>query len=138
MSFSHLLLFLVTTLLAKARPESRIVTNATLSTEIVTSVISATYVVDFTSTLTATFYVSGQQSASVPQSTPTTYQTYVVSAVSPGSPIDMLPIQATGLGFFLGGYPATYCPSFVEELGGWCPAGNITGIDGCSLVSHTK
>lgn len=47
------------------------------------------------------------------------------------SPIHLLPIQARGLYFQLGGLPATACPEFVQN----CPPGVLTGINQCQLVS---
>jgi hypothetical protein len=42
-------------------------------------------------------------------------------------PIQRLPIQARGLHFWVGGEPATYCPSVVEPH---CPPGKVTAFSG--------
>lgn len=60
-----------------------------------------------------------------------TYTATQLYAYREDSPIHLLPIQARGLYFQLGGLPATVCPSFVED----CPPGILTGINNCELVS---
>ncbi|KAL1970219.1 hypothetical protein VTN77DRAFT_5379 [Rasamsonia byssochlamydoides] len=48
--------------------------------------------------------------------------TFTVMALRSGSPIHFLPMQAAGERFYLGGQPATYCPTEVTN----CPPGNQT------------
>src|SRR5205814_705322 len=47
---------------------------------------------------------------------------FTVVAHRHGSPIDNLPIQASGLRFRLGGEAATFCPDVVKD----CPPGAVT------------
>lgn len=54
-----------------------------------------------------------------------------VTASRSGEPkVHQLPMQAAGRAFWLGGHPATYCPTFVEN----CPPGNETVIAGLSAM----
>jgi hypothetical protein len=46
---------------------------------------------------------------------------FMANASLPGNALDGLPVNAAGEGFFLGGSPATYCPTVV---GAACP--NVT------------
>jgi hypothetical protein len=55
---------------------------------------------------------------------------YTVMASSPGTPIDLLSIEAGGLGFRLGGGTGSYCPTFV---GPSCPPGNQTVFFGSGI-----
>ncbi|KAL1953326.1 hypothetical protein VTO42DRAFT_3006 [Malbranchea cinnamomea] len=56
---------------------------------------------------------------------------FTVMALRSASPIHFLPVQAAGQKFWLGGYPATYCP---EQVGDACPPGNKTVITGLSYL----
>ena len=49
-------------------------------------------------------------------------QIFEVTASLPGSPFDRQPINAAGQSFWIGGNPATYCPTQVNP---YCP--NVTG-----------
>jgi len=53
--------------------------------------------------------------------------TFTVISVRSGSPIQYLPLNAAGQKFWLGGQPATYCPTQVDPN---CPPGNVTAILG--------
>lgn len=64
------------------------------------------------------------------------YTATEVYAFNPDSPIHLLPFQAAGLVFRLGGSNAAYCPSFAERNGG-CGNTNITTMNDCSLVSDS-
>lgn len=63
---------------------------------------------------------------------PTTVPTkaFTVVAANSGSPIHLLPMQAGGLGFQLGGGTSSYCPS---SVGPSCPPGNETVFSGGSI-----
>jgi len=63
-----------------------------------------------------------------------TYTATELRAIKPGSEIHLLPLNARGLTFQLGGDPAAYCPTQIEEKGATCPPGNITAVNGCSMV----
>lgn len=64
----------------------------------------------------------------VPITTPT--KAFTVIAAHSGSPIHLLPLEAGGLGFHLGGGTASYCP---ESVGSSCPPGNQTVFLGSSI-----
>jgi hypothetical protein len=57
----------------------------------------------------------------------TSYNTFTVMALRSASPIHFLTMQAAGEKFYLGGEPATYCPTGVVAS---CPPGNETVIAG--------
>lgn len=58
---------------------------------------------------------------------------YGVMSARSGSPVHLLPMQARGQNFYLGGSPATYCPQPPVPS---CPAGLATILGGLgSLVS---
>lgn len=60
--------------------------------------------------------------------TPT--KAYTVIAARSGSPIHLLPMEAGGLGFHLGGGTSSYCP---QVVGPSCPPGNQTVFVGGSI-----
>lgn len=60
----------------------------------------------------------------------TTYSATQLYAYREDSLIHLLPIQARGLFFQLGGRPTTACPTRVKN----CPLGYLTGINQCELV----
>jgi len=64
----------------------------------------------------------------VPLTSPT--KAYTVMASRPGSPIDLLSIEAGGLGFHLGGGTGSYCPT---SVGSSCPPGNQTVFQGSGI-----
>ena len=64
-----------------------------------------------------------------------TYTATEIYAFNPDAPIHLLPLQAAGLVFRLGGSPAAYCPSWVERVGG-CSDTSVTTFNNCSLVSY--
>lgn len=87
-------------------------------------------VTEYAETLTTTSIVPQfTKTHSAPDST-----TFTAFAFRPGTPIHLQWIQAAGNTFWLGGEPATYCPSAVQEEGG-CPAGNYTAFSSCAMVS---
>ncbi|RMZ86087.1 hypothetical protein DV737_g100, partial [Chaetothyriales sp. CBS 132003] len=90
-----------------------------------TSTTSPASTTSFTSTTSST-------SSSAPVVAPTA--PYGVIAARSGSPIHLLPLNAAGFSFHLGGSTASYCPTSVTEQGGVCPPGNVTVLLGtCSL-----
>lgn len=52
----------------------------------------------------------------------------VISARS-ASPVHLLPMNAAGTYFYLGGKPSTYCPEAVSQVAP-CPSGNVTAFAG--------
>ncbi|KIX94311.1 uncharacterized protein Z520_10021 [Fonsecaea multimorphosa CBS 102226] len=94
-------------------------------------------VITVASTLTATVVASGSATSSSstttagPLTTPTSWLT--VTAYRLGSPIHLLPMNAAGYHFYLGGDTVSYCPTEVEEEGGICPPGNQTVLSLCSM-----
>jgi len=50
--------------------------------------------------------------------------TFTVISARSGSPIHLLPLNAAGEKFYLGGQPATYCPTEVNP----CPPGDVTAL----------
>lgn len=56
---------------------------------------------------------------------------FTVTAARSGSPIHLLPLQAAGQSFWLGGSPATYCPAGEGIV---CPPGTETVIVGASAL----
>jgi hypothetical protein len=76
-----------------------------------------------------------QTSSTPPTSTscvpvPTPTKAYTVIAARSGSPIHLLPMEAGGLGFHLGGGTGSYCP---QSVGASCPPGNQTVFVGGSI-----
>ena len=67
---------------------------------------------------------SGNSTSTAPSNVPT--GPYTAVAIRSGSPFHLLAITAAGLNFTLGGAPATYCPSTIEQ----CPSGNSTAFLG--------
>jgi hypothetical protein len=100
------------------------VTHTTLTTESGTSAESTSGSVINSSTTSTT---------SASHSRPTL--PFAVIAIRSGSPIHLLPVNAAGQRFWLGGQPSTYCPARVEELGG-CPPGETTAFGLCTMVSQ--
>lgn len=86
-----------------------------------------------TLTLPVTISTTVTPSATEEQSEPV-YTATQLYAYREDSPIHLLPIQARGLYFQLGGLPTTACPSFVED----CPPGILTGINQCQLVGLAR
>lgn len=64
----------------------------------------------------------------------------VISARS-ASPVHLLPMNAAGTYFYLGGKPSTYCPESVSQVAP-CPSGSVTAFAGngaalvCSSISN--
>ena len=58
---------------------------------------------------------------------------WVVTAFSPGTPIDGLRMEAAGHKFWLGGEPAAYCPLPARNAMA-CGVGNITTMNTCSMA----
>ncbi|KAJ9294599.1 hypothetical protein DTO271G3_6867 [Paecilomyces variotii] len=56
---------------------------------------------------------------------------FTVTAARSGSPIHLLPLEAAGQSFWLGGSPATYCPTGEGIV---CPPGTDTVIVGASAL----
>jgi hypothetical protein len=94
-------------------------------------------IVTVTSTLTATVVVSSSTtsrsstSPAQPLTQPTSWLT--VTAARSGSAIHLLPMNAAGRRFYLGGSTLSYCPDEVMTQGD-CPPGNTTVISLCSMV----
>lgn len=85
-----------------------------------------------TATLTLPVTISTMITPSATEAQPEpVYTATQLYAYREDSPIHLLPLQARGLYFQLGGLPTTVCPSFVED----CPPGVLTGINQCELVS---
>lgn len=95
-----------------------------------TNVITSTAFGTATLTLPVTISITLSSSTTETPSEPT-YTATQLYAYRENSPIHLLPIQARGLYFQLGGLPTTACPSFIED----CPPGVLTGINQCQLVS---
>ncbi|OAG43328.1 hypothetical protein AYO21_02265 [Fonsecaea monophora] len=87
-----------------------------------------------TVTATVTASVSATSSSSTtntgPLTTPTSWLTVMASRIA--SPIHLLPMNAAGYRFYLGGDTVSYCPTEVEEAGG-CPTGNHTVLSLCAM-----
>lgn len=64
-----------------------------------------------------------------------TYTATELYAFRPNSPVHLLPFQAAGAVFRLGGSNAAYCPSYAERSGACDNEETITGINNCSMVS---
>lgn len=101
-------------------------TNQLSTTTASVSTLFGTATLDFTATIVTTIVASPTETSSKPLYTATQLYAY-----REGSPIHLLPIQARGLFFQLGGLPTTACPSFIKD----CPPGVLTGINQCELVS---
>lgn len=99
-----------------------------------TTTISATLSFTFTSTHVVTLPTISSFTTTSSTSKPT-YTATEIYAVRPGTPFHMMPFQAAGGVFRLGGGNAAYCPLYAEKLGACEARTNITGINGCSLVS---
>jgi hypothetical protein len=55
---------------------------------------------------------------------------FTLTVYQPGSPLDGEVVNAVGEAFYLGGSPATYCPTTVQE----CPPGNQTIFAGMTAL----
>lgn len=104
-------------------------TNQSGATAVSVSTLFGTATLDFTATIVTTIAQSPTESSSKPVYTFTQLYAY-----RENSPIHLLPVQARGLYFQLGGLPTTVCPDFVED----CPPGILTGINQCELVSANQ
>lgn len=83
-----------------------------------------------TTTITITTTVTdvvGPTSAALGSFPPTAY---TVIASRPDAPFHLLPLNAAGFNFTLGGSPAIYCPNVPME----CPAGNVTAFYGSGTM----
>lgn len=100
--------------------------NQSSATTLSVSTLFGTATLDFTATIVTTIAPTATEPSSKPVYTATQLYAY-----REGSPIHLLPIQARGLYFQLGGLPTTVCPDNVKD----CPPGVLTGIDQCELVS---
>lgn len=123
--------------LAAPRPQ---VTSYDASSSLSTS-YSSTTTVTKSATLTVT-QTAPSSAATNSTSTSSSYQSqptapYIVTAARSGSPIHLLPMNAAGFRFYLGGQTATYCPSFVSEGDpNACGPGDVTALLGtCNMVS---
>ncbi|OCT54605.1 hypothetical protein CLCR_03078 [Cladophialophora carrionii] len=92
----------------------------------VTSTLTATVIA---STLTSTT-TSSTTTYATPLTQPTSWLT--VTAARSGSEIHLLPMNAAGLRFWLGGNTISYCPEPAEAQGA-CPPGNTTVLSLCSM-----
>ncbi len=115
---------------AEAAAEAGRTTTSTLSATL-TFTITSTFVTTVPGLTTKTSTTSSSYSKP-------TYTATEVYAYKPESPIHLLPFQAKGQIFRLGDTPGVYCPSFVERQGGCSMDTNLTGINGCSLVSSAQ
>ncbi|KAK5090842.1 hypothetical protein LTR05_001019 [Lithohypha guttulata] len=97
-----------------------------------TTTLSATLSFTFTSTHVVTLPTISSFTTTSSTSKPT-YTATEIYAVRPGAPFHMIPFQAAGGVFRLGGGNAAYCPLYAEKLGACEARTNITGINGCSL-----
>lgn len=112
---------------AAPQPQSGVRTDVTA-----TSTLSATFTISWTSTLVTTLSASTTTSTTYLP----TYTATELRVIKPGSDIHLLPLNAHGLTFQLGGNPSAYCPVEVGDEGGVCPPGNITGVNGCSMACN--
>ena len=100
-----------------------------------TSTLNTTLTVTrFVTTTTDSVTHSEARSTSALGSEARNYGSFIVFASRPGSPVDLLRIEAAGYKLFLGGEAASYCPTRVQNNGG-CPPGNYTAISSCAMVS---
>ncbi|KIW98372.1 uncharacterized protein Z519_00032 [Cladophialophora bantiana CBS 173.52] len=117
-----------------ASPRSQASTTPCVETD--TSTAASDTVITVANTLTAIVTASRPTtpvSSSSPVgllTTPTSWLTVMASRIS--SPIHLLPMNAAGYRFFLGGETVSYCPTDVEETGD-CPAGNQTVLSPCAM-----
>lgn len=113
-----------------------------------TSTLSATVTFQLTTTQEITLptpststssssYLTTSSGSNTTTSAKPTYTATQLYAFNPDSPVHLLPFQAAGLVFRLGGVNAAYCPSYVERIGG-CSNTNITTMSNCSLVSSYR
>ena len=111
-----------------------------------TTTISATYSYTLTitdiitlptisSTVTMTSEDRTSSSTTTSTSSKPTYTATEIYAFRPNSPVHLLPFQAAGAVFRLGGSNAAYCPSYAERSGACDNEETITGINNCSMVS---
>lgn len=103
--------------------------NQSSTTPASVSTMFGTATLDFTTTIVTTITPSPTEASSKPVYTATQMYAY-----REGSPFHLLPIQARGLSFQLGGLPTTTCPSNIKD----CPPGVLTGINNCEMVSTIK
>lgn len=97
-----------------------------------TTTISATLSYTYTTTYMVT---EPTMTATTTSSTLTpTYTATELYAIRPGAPFHLMPFQAAGNVFRLGGGNGAYCPSFAERYGACEQQSNITGLNDCSLV----
>ena len=125
----HFLQLLVVALLLAtvcASPEPQV--NSTANNGAVVTVTST-----FTSTVLAS--PSATESSSTTPAQPLTVPTswLTITAARSGSPIHLLPMNAAGRRFYLGGSTLSYCPTQVETAGD-CPPGNTTVVSLCGMV----
>jgi hypothetical protein len=88
---------------------------------------------DASLTPSSTWPVSTSTTYLAPQTVPTSW--FSVSAARFGSEIHLLPINAAGLRFYLGGNTVSYCPDSVMNSTIGCPPGTTTVISLCNMVS---
>jgi len=122
---------------ARAAPHPTAAEAAVDTSYTTTSTLSATFTFQVTRTFLTTIpetTTTTTSATSLSAYTPT-YTATVVYAFKPDSPIHLQQFQAKGSIFRLADSPGIYCPSFVERNGGCSMDSNITGINGCSLVS---
>ena len=136
---SILFLFLAVLAFAAPRPQG---TNTCIessksysSTTTLTINATLTFTRTYTHTVTPDPHpTSASSTSSSPPALPT--RPYTIISACSGSPVHLLPMNAAGFRFHLGGSSASYCPTAVTEGGGKCPPGNATALLGtCSLVS---
>ncbi|KIW26623.1 uncharacterized protein PV07_06442 [Cladophialophora immunda] len=96
------------------------------------TVVTLASTVTATATVIVTSSVTSSSSATTtgPLTTPTSWLTVTASRIA--SPIHLLPMNAAGYRFYLGGDTVSYCPAEVEEVGG-CPPGNQTVLSLCAM-----
>lgn len=88
----------------------------------------ATSLVELTKTIRETkitINTPSTTSPSPPLTTPTS--AYGVISARSASPVHLLPMNAVGQAFYLGGEPTSYCPLIKQTD---CPAGNVTSFKG--------
>lgn len=78
-------------------------------------------------------YAESEEPATVDSTAPIRSPTapYGVISVRSGSPIHLLPMQARGLNFYLGGAPSSYCPQPPVTS---CPSGEDTIYSGLGAL----
>lgn len=115
----------------KSSPPSRTQTKSFYYSEIMKATLSLTFLITLLAATVAVAAPAPSLHDDHPQP-PYPPKITVMSARS-ASPIHLLPMNAAGRAFWLGGRTQSYCP---VQVGNACPPGNTTVIAGLSSMVH--